>query len=43
MVLVVTINNAIMAFVIGAILGLIGGGAFDILIKGQGFEKENTS
>jgi uncharacterized protein YhhL (DUF1145 family) len=42
LVLVVTITNAIMAFVIGAILGLIGG-AIDILIKGQGFEKENTT
>jgi hypothetical protein len=31
-----------MAFVIGAILGLIGG-TIDILIKGQGFEKENTT
>ena len=42
LVLVVTITNAIMAFVIGAILGLIGG-TIGILIKGQGFEKENTT
>ena len=39
MVLVVTITNAIMEFVIGAILGLIGG-AVGILIKGHGFEKK---
>lgn len=42
LVIVVTITNAVMAFVIGAVLGLIGG-IVGILIKGQSFEKENLT
>lgn len=41
LIITVTIINAVMASVIGAVLGVIGG-IIGILIKGQGFEKENT-
>ncbi|HEX3012871.1 MAG TPA: DUF5518 domain-containing protein [Methanobacterium sp.] len=41
-VVVITVINAIMVFVIGAVLGLIGG-IVGILIKGQDFEKEKLT
>lgn len=41
LVIIVTIIRAITAGAIGAVLGLIGG-IVGILIKGQGFEKENA-